>query len=506
MKKIILTSLFAIATTFIYCQIDNVEIVEFNAPYESINVNVDGKVYEYFITSKTKFTSTKSGEMPRRYYCKGSFADLEFEIIDRKRFAKKIKLKSDYTPGKEKINGILEYYDGDMAYIDGRKVLLDNSTKIECSKKKECGCTKGMTYLGYDELTIGDFLKITGDSDESGAVLANKIQVCENVLTPVDKLLRTNVTNSYNSEGVRIVQSPSGIVVPPNSLSQGKIKMGIIEYKLKNDIQIQGYVNVIGNKVIPIYAKDQEYKERHDVFFRFYVIDDPIPNAYAFPNGMVFIHTGLLKIIENEAQLAVVLGHEVAHVTYEHASQRMKKNEYTDSKLVKSSSNRLLGKFFNKRSDGSLSGDVLEGVGDAVMATKPSDISNLFNQDSESQADRVGLYYAFSSGYDIREAINFWRKMEDVTKDAGYQNSLEADVKKLLLSTNMNVGGKGVSELATDMTSSIVGNFLNTIYTSHPNAVKRLRDISDLINTVYLSEELNLNKGVESYKKRTSKL
>lgn len=507
-KLLVSILLFFISTTFLMAQAVEAEIVSFDEPYESINLRIDGDVYEYVINTKTKFNSKKSGEMPMRYYCKGSFVEITSKIdeIERKRVAKKIKLLSEYTPGKEKMNGILEYYDGDVAYIDGRKVVLDGSTKLECSGKKECGCTKGMTYLGYNELTIGDFLKVTGDSDDSGAVLANKIVVCENVLTPEDKKLRDNVAASFNSEGVRIVQAPSGIAVPPESLSQGNIKMGIIEYKILNDIQLQGYVNVVGNKVIPEYAKDQEYKDRHDVFFRFYVIDDPVPNAYAFPNGMVFIHSGLLKIMENEAQLAIVLGHEVAHVTYEHASQRLKKNEYLNSKLVKSSSNRLLGKFFDHKSDGSLGGDVLEGVGDAIMATKPSDISNLFNQSSESQADRVGLYYAFSSGYDVREALNFWRKMKDVTKDAGYQNSLAADVKKKLLSTNMSVAGTGFKNLATDMTSSIVSNFLNTIYTSHPNAKKRMRDISDLLNTVYLSEELNLNKGVESFKKRTSKL
>jgi len=487
-------------------KIKDVEIVKFIEPYETITLLVDDDTYEYNINTKTKLTSNKSGDVPKRYYQKGSYVDLEYKIENRKRYAKKIKLKSDYTPGKEKFRGVFEQFDGDVAYIDGRKVILDASTMIKCSGKKECGCTKGMTYLGYNELTIGDFLKITGDSDDSGSVIANKIEVCENTYSDDDKVLRTNIENSLNKEGIRVVSAPSGISVPPNSLSQGKIKIGILEYNLHNDVQLQGYVNIIGNKVIPEYAKTKEYKDRHQVFFRFYVINNSIPNAYAFPNGMVFIHTGLLKLMENEAQLAIVLGHEVAHVTYEHAVERYKSNEYLDSELVKSGSRRLFSEIFPSGSDSSLGGDVIKGVGDAVIAIKPSDVGNLFLQENESQADRAGLFYAFKAGFDIRESVNFWRIMKERTKDAGYQAGLQEDLKKNLLSINLEVGGKPFNKLAGDMTNSIVSNFLNTIYTSHPNATARLKEINDLINSVYLNEELGLKVGQETFERKTSRL
>ena len=486
--------------------IKDIEIVRFDAPFETITVMVDGDSYDYQLNEKTKLTSSKSGEVAQRYYQKGSFVDLKYKIEERQRIALKIELKSDYTPGKENIEGILESHDGDIAFIDGRKIKLDASTAIKCSGKKHCGCTKGMVYLGYEELQIGDFLSIKGKSDETGSVLADKIDLCENTFSEDDQKLRANIESSFSQSEMRLVQAPAGISVPPNSLSQGKLKMGVIEYKLHNDIQIQGYVNVIGNKVIPSYAKDPDYKNRHQVFFRFYVIDSPIPNAYAFPNGMVFIHTGLLRLMENEAQLAVILGHEVAHVTYEHAVQRYKSNKYMDSDLVKSGSKRLFSEIFPSGSDGSLKGDLIQGVGDAVIATKPSDISNLFLKENESQADRVGLFYAYSAGYDIREAISFWRSMETKTKDAGYQSALQDDVTNMLLEVNLEVGGKPINKLAGDMTHSIISNFLNTIYTSHPNAKARLKEVNDLLNSVYLDEDLSKSVGQEKFKKKTSRL
>ncbi len=57
--------------------------------------------------------------------------------------------------------------------------------------------------------------------------------------------------------------------------------------------------------------------------FRFYVLEDDTPNAVALVDGSVFIHTGMLKLLENEAQVAIVLGHEIAHVTNEHVRRRV---------------------------------------------------------------------------------------------------------------------------------------------------------------------------------------
>ena len=504
MKNLLITTLIIIFS--INCMIgqkmEDVEIVRFESPYDNISVRVDGAVFEYKVNIKTKFSSNKTSNVSTRYFLPNSFVDLTYKIENRERIAKKVKLKSDFTPGKEKIKGVFEYFEGDKAYIDGRKVVLDMSSTIKCSKKKECGCTKGMTYLGFNELRIGDYLTVSGNSDDSGNILANKIELCENNYSDNDKLLRENVESSINANGMLSVKPPSGIVVPPNSLHKGNIKIGIVEYKLYNNVMLQGYVNVIGNKVIPEYAKEKEYKDRHNVFFRFYVIDNKIPNAYAFPNGMVFIHSGLLKLMENEAQLAIVLGHEIAHVTYEHASERLEKDDYLNSDLAKSGSKKILKNIFGSKSDGSLKGDILETAGDAVIATKPSDLSNLFNKDLESQADRVGLFYAFHAGYDIREASAFWQIMLNKTKDAGYQNNLVKNVTNIFLSINLEVKGKTVSTMAQESADHIIKSFLNTIYTSHPSCKKRLRDINDIINTIYINEELNLNKGTEAFKKR----
>ena len=501
------TLLYALTCLFTFClplgdKIKDVEIVAFDEPYDKITVEVDGKNYDYYVTPKTKFTSEKSGQVPMSYYKPGSYIDLDFEIEGRQRLAKKVKLKSDYTPGKEKFTGVLEFAKNEEAFIDGRKVVLDMKTEIECSGKKICGCTKGMQYLGFDELNNGDFLKVSGFSDKTGTIVAKKIEVCENTFSESDQILRLNLNNSFSDDGTRIVSAPAGIT-GVESLHQGKIKMGLLEYQLHNDIKIQGYVNLVGNKVIPDYAKKQEYKDKHQVSFRFYVINDAVPNAFAFPNGMVFIHTGLLQIMENEAQLAAVLGHEIAHVTYEHSAKRAESNAYLDSELVKSGSRKFFEKLgLGNSSNGTVEGDIIESLGDAIMATKPSDISNLFHKDNETQADRVGMLYMFNAGYDIREAPNFWKIMKTKTNDSSYITNLQKSVKDMFFSSSFDLSKRGFKNLASETSNKVVTNFLNTIYTSHPLAKKRLRDLNDLVNTVYSNEDLDkLDTKVSRFEK-----
>lgn len=499
--KPLTTTLFLFLTTITLGQtLKDVEIESFNEPYQTIVLNIDNRPVEYEITEKTKYKSKKSNDVPTRYFKSGSYVDIDYKIEGRSRVANSIKLLSDYTPGKEKVKGILESFEKNIAYIDGRKVILDGSTKIECEGSEKCGCTKGMIYLGYDELRLGDFLEVKGEVDQKGGIIANEIEVCQNNKSETDEKLRSIVEASFNDTEAKGVVAPSSIMVPPNSLHQGKIVVGAVEYTLAEDIRLQGYVNMIGNKVLPAYAKSPEYKERHDIFYRFYVLNNPIPNAFAFPNGMVFITTGLLKIIENEAQLAIVLGHELAHITYKHGAERMEKNEYFDNNIVKSSTRVLVKELFDKDKSTGIKGGILDGLEGAILATKPSDISNLFNQDFETQADRVGLFYAFDAGYDIRQSLDFWRTMAEQTKNEDYIGKLKDDFKDIFFSINVDTNQNLSESISEDITQKAAENYLDTVYTSHPNCKKRVRDINDLLNTVYAGEYLDLTIGDEKYK------
>jgi predicted Zn-dependent protease len=135
--------------------------------------------------------------------------------------------------------------------------------------------------------------------------------------------------------------------------------------------------------------------------WQFNLIADNSANAWAMPGGKVVVYTGLLPITQNEAALGVVMGHEIAHAVLEHGNERMSQG------LVQQ----------------------LGGVALSVaMANKPAATQNLFLQaygvgssvgvmlpfgrKQELEADRYGLIFAALAGYNPREAIPLWQRME----------------------------------------------------------------------------------------------
>ena len=90
--------------------------------------------------------------------------------------------------------------------------------------------------------------------------------------------------------------------------------------KLYDNKRILDYINLVGNLLV-------EASPGYDLSFKFFVIDQPFVNAFACPSGYIFISKGLLQFIKNEAELAAVLGHEIAHVVYQHGLKELEKRK-----------------------------------------------------------------------------------------------------------------------------------------------------------------------------------
>ncbi|MCK4673685.1 M48 family metalloprotease, partial [candidate division WOR-3 bacterium] len=86
--------------------------------------------------------------------------------------------------------------------------------------------------------------------------------------------------------------------------------------KLLNNQTVQNYVNKVGQKIAKVC-------DRKDVKYKFKVLDNKEINAFACPGGFIYIYSGLLKIFDNEAQLAAVLAHEIGHVVARHSIKRL---------------------------------------------------------------------------------------------------------------------------------------------------------------------------------------
>ncbi len=138
-------------------------------------------------------------------------------------------------------------------------------------------------------------------------------------------------------------------------------------------------------------------------------------NAFALPDGSVVVHTGLLAILENEAQLATVLGHEIAHATHRHGYRGYKKqNKMKWLQLGAIAGGIAVGAATDKGWAGALAG---LGAGLTVSA-----MVNGHGRKLEDEADRIGLNYMVDAGYDPFQAPEVWRVFDSYTAD---QNAVQ---------------------------------------------------------------------------------
>ncbi|MBN2018258.1 MAG: M48 family metalloprotease [Candidatus Cloacimonetes bacterium] len=94
----------------------------------------------------------------------------------------------------------------------------------------------------------------------------------------------------------------------------------IAELGLYHNTSLQDYINYVGLLVA-------QASDSYDIPYKFFILDLNVPNAYSCPGGIVFITTGMLQAIANEAELAAVLAHEIAHVSHYHGMQELEKRK-----------------------------------------------------------------------------------------------------------------------------------------------------------------------------------
>jgi predicted Zn-dependent protease len=123
-------------------------------------------------------------------------------------------------------------------------------------------------------------------------------------------------------------------------------------------------------------------------------------NAYCLPGGKIVVYTGILPVTRNDAALATVLGHEVAHATAEHAAERIEREHLTNVAAAIIAG----GVAFTPQQY--IRVVALLGAADSLP----------FSRSQESEADHIGLVYMARAGYQPREAVAFWKRMQRASK------------------------------------------------------------------------------------------
>ena len=157
---------------------------------------------------------------------------------------------------------------------------------------------------------------------------------------------------------------------------------------LVNDQGLQTYVKRVGTQMA---AKS----ERPNLPWNFGVVDDPTPNAFALPGGFIYVTRGLMSLMESEAELASVLGHEIGHVTARHSVSMLSRAQLAQLGL-------------------GLGSVLLPDLQPAATAAGAG-LQLLFlryGRDAERQADDLGFRYARTQGYDMNEMADVFTALE----------------------------------------------------------------------------------------------
>jgi predicted Zn-dependent protease len=169
----------------------------------------------------------------------------------------------------------------------------------------------------------------------------------------------------------------------------------------KAEVDMVKRVGVKIEKAVDKYLSDNNLSSRLSGYnWEFNLVEDDQVNAWCMPGGKVVVYTGILPVTNDEAGLAVVMGHEIAHAIAEHGNERMSQQLLQQVGAV-----GLMVAMKDEPAQTQALWLSVYGVGTTVGVLLP------YSRTQESEADHLGLIFMSMAGYDPHEATAFWQRM-----------------------------------------------------------------------------------------------
>jgi metalloendopeptidase OMA1, mitochondrial len=175
------------------------------------------------------------------------------------------------------------------------------------------------------------------------------------------------------------------------------------ETPISKDPAANALVQKVGHRIAAVASKDMPGAQ-----WEFVVFESKEANAFCLPGGKVGVYTGILPITKDEAGLATVIGHEVAHAVARHGGERM-----TEATLLQTGGAILGASISNSDPRMQAAASAAYGFTSQVGVALPH------SRAQESEADHIGLIYMARAGYDPRAAVAFWQRFADFEKQQG---------------------------------------------------------------------------------------
>lgn len=175
------------------------------------------------------------------------------------------------------------------------------------------------------------------------------------------------------------------------------------ETKISKDATINALVQRVGQRIAAVAGPDIPNAQ-----WEFVVFESQEPNAFCLPGGKVGVYTGILPITKDEAGLATVIGHEVAHAVARHGGERI-----SEAMVMQGLGNLLNVGLSTADPAWQAVAGTAYGVTTQVGRALPH------SRAQESEADRIGLIYMARAGYDPEAAVQFWQRFASYSQSQG---------------------------------------------------------------------------------------
>ena len=266
----------------------------------------------------------------------------------------------------EKVEGYAEWQKGNLIIVDGQRVRPAQKIKY-----KKIGSLYDI-HLGWE-------VKAKGTRAADGTLVAREIEAKPNgtAMFESEVLQATNeIEQIWVEEGKMFEPGPGGKNKAIGEISESGPRVD--------------RVREITTRLVPPYVSSDSVRVR--------VIETDEWNAAAMGNGAIWVYAGLIDAMSDD-ELAIVLGHELAHYTHEHSRRNAKRGMWTQMLAV-----------------GAMASSQAIGGGATRSAVELGSVLGLsafgsgYSRDLEDQADRVGLRYVYEAGYDVHQGPGLWAK------------------------------------------------------------------------------------------------
>ena len=275
------------------------------------------------------------------------------------------------------LDAYAEFESDGFLIVEGQRVSIDEDTVF-----------KGDHADSVEEIALGDEVRVKGLRGPDGTIRALEIEAKPNG----DALFEDEVLSV--TDEIEDLWVENGMMFEPGETDDDDVT---VVGELLDDGPEVDRVERIARRLMPAYLDESA--------IRVYVVDTDEWNAAAMGNGAVWVYTGLIEAMSDD-ELAIVIGHELAHVTHEH-SRRSAKSEIW---------RQLLGAGVAAAAEAIKDDTLRTAVQVAALVGTVASLSK-YSRGHEDQADRVGLRYMHEAGFDVTAGPRVWARFQEKYDD-----------------------------------------------------------------------------------------